>query len=209
MVIFLNAIKNIFICSVLLFISAALFSLGVALFSDRGQTVSGSGACSENTCESCPLTNDCVEPTNVVKGETRLEASLLNPANLNVSAENSCADCQLFYACGTEANIDMSDLCLDADPFKLTGDAGRLLVPDPEAFKDFQALKAFAVSNDGSSSISVTGDPALLDRLFKQLNARFGPCETGYGGCDIVISNSGLVMKINEGANSTKNAFPF
>lgn len=198
-----SAIKVIFAFGAVLFISFAVFSLGVVLFSGRGQALSQSGACVENTCESCPLANDCVEPPNVIREESQSNTLLLNPADLKGGAKNFCVDCQLFYACGREANIDMSDLCLDADPFKLTGD------PFKEADGSFDSLKASVASESGGYSVRVSGDMNALEKLSKQLTARFGLNENKNAYCDIGITGSELVIKINDGARPGKNKFPF
>jgi len=198
-----SAIMIAFACCAVLFISLALFSLGVALFSGRGPAYSQSGACVENTCESCPLANDCVEPPNVIRAESNSKTVLLNPADLKGGAKNFCVDCQLFYACGKESNIDMSDLCLDADPFKLTDD------PFKEADESFNSLKASVASESGGYSVRVSGDPGTLEKLSKQLSARFGLNENKNTFCDIAMTGSELVIKINEDAKPGKNEFPF
>ncbi len=196
------AVKTTFVLFATLFISFALFSLGIALFSGTGPTASSSASCVENTCESCPAANDCVEPANVIVSETRQGAALLNPAESRADVKSSCADCQLFYACGNEANIDMSDLCLDADPFKLTGDtlAG--------AGESFDSLKA-SVSEAEGYSVRIKGDAAVLEKLSKQLSSVLDLKENKNSFCEIVMTGPEMVVKLNETAKPEKKEFPF
>jgi len=180
-----------------------MFSLGVALFSGSGPNNPQIAACVENTCESCPAANDCVEPANVIVSETLSGAALLNPAESRADVKSSCADCQLFYACGNEANIDMSDLCLDADPFKLTGDTFS------GTGESFDSLKAAAVSEAGGYSVIIKGDAAVLEKFSKQLSSGLGLKENKNSFCEIVMTGPEMVVKLNETAKLEKNEFPF